>query len=214
MCCDWIWSATLSSSTCEPNESSLQCEDRIFNPSIAIVSLEENWGGKTADDYEGFLRTILDYLINEGVLPILATKADNFEGDHSINLTIIKLATEYEVPLWNFWLAVQPLPNHGLRDSFYLTYDTPHFDNPENMSAAWPWRNLTALQAIDAVWNAVSNQWWTPIKKCTPRPEGGRPKGAVPLYRISPKKSTSSSKPRKKISHQPSPSTGGRYIYC
>ncbi len=141
---------------CEPNESSLQCEIRIFNPSIAIVSLEENWGGKTAEDYEGFLRTILDYLISEGVLPILATKADNFEGDQSINLTIIKLAAEFEIPLWNFWLAVQPLPNNGLRDSFYLTYDTPHFDNPDNMKSAWPWRNLTALQTLDAVWKAVS----------------------------------------------------------
>jgi hypothetical protein len=141
---------------CEPNENSLQCEIRVFNPSIAIVSLEENWGGKTAEDYEGFLRTILDHLISEGVLPILATKADNSEGDNSINLTIIKLAAEYELPLWNFWLAVQPLPNHGLRDAFYLTWATPHFDNPENMRAAWPWRNLTALQVLDAVRIAVS----------------------------------------------------------
>lgn len=141
---------------CEPNESSLQCEIRVFNPSIAIVSLEENWGGKTAEAYEGFLRTIIDYLISEGVLPILATKGDNFEGDHSINFTIIKLANEYELPLWNFWLAIQPLPNQGLRSEFYLTYDTPHFDNPENMEAAWPWRNLTALQTLDAVRKAVS----------------------------------------------------------
>lgn len=142
---------------CEPNESSLECEVRLYNPSITIVSLEENWGGKTAEDYEGFLRTIIEFLISEGVLPILATKADNYEGDNSINLTIIKLAIEYELPLWNFWLAVQPLPNHGLRDDgFYLTYATPHFDRQENMQASWPWRNLTALQVIDAVRIAVS----------------------------------------------------------
>lgn len=141
---------------CEPNEGSLQCEIRVFNPSIVIISLENNWGGKTAEEYEGFLRTILDYLISEGVLPILATKADNFEGDNGINLTIIKLAAEYELPLWNFWLAVQPLPNHGLIDDFFLTYSTPYFDNPYNMQAAWPWRNLTALQSLDAVRKAVS----------------------------------------------------------
>ncbi|MEK6220940.1 MAG: hypothetical protein N2D54_01675 [Chloroflexota bacterium] len=142
---------------CEPNENSLECEIRLYNPSITIVSLEENWGGKTAEDYENFLRTIIDTLISKGVLPILATKADNYEGDNSINLTIIKLAVEYELPLWNFWLAVQPLPNHGLReDGFYLTLGDPHFDRPENMQASWPWRNLTALQVLDAVRIAVT----------------------------------------------------------
>lgn len=142
---------------CEPNENSLACEVRVYNPSVAIVSLEENWNSRTADQYEEYLRTIIEYLIGEGVLPILATKADNLEGDNSINQTIVRLAGEYEIPVWNFWLAVQPLPNHGLeKDGFHLTLAGPYFDDRTHMKSGWPWRNLTALQALNAVMLAVS----------------------------------------------------------
>lgn len=142
---------------CEPNENSLSCEVRIFNPSIAIVSLEENWSSRTAEEYEEHLRTIIEFLIEGGVLPVLVTKADNVEGDHSINTTIVKLAGEYEIPLWNFWLAVQPLPNHGLKkDGFHLTLAGPYFDSKWHMKAGWVWRNLTALQTLDAVWRTAN----------------------------------------------------------
>jgi hypothetical protein len=59
--------------------------------------------------------------------------------------------------LWNFWLAVQPLPDHGLwKDGFHLTVGNNDFSDPLAMRYAWPIRNLTALQALDAVWHAVS----------------------------------------------------------
>ena len=87
------------------------------------------------------------------MLLILATKADNLEGDHSINAAIAEIAYEYDIPLWNFWAAVQPLPDNGLtEDGFHLTYAQPFFDDPFRMEQGWPWRNLTALQAIDTVW--------------------------------------------------------------
>lgn len=142
---------------CEPGENLLACEVRLHNPSVILVSLDGNWEGRTAEEYEEYMRRILEFLINEGVLPILSTKADNLEGDHSINAVIVKLAAEYQIPLWNFWAAVQPLPNHGLRsgDDFYITIAGPHFDNPVNMKAAYPWRNLTALQSLDALLNAI-----------------------------------------------------------
>jgi hypothetical protein len=142
---------------CAPNEHSLACEVRIFNPSVAIVSLEENWSDRTAETYEEHLRTIIEYLIDAGILPILATKADNLEGDHSINKIVVRLAGEYEIPLWNFWRAVQPIPNHGLqKDGFHLTLAGPYLDDPWHMKAAWPWRNLTALQSLDAVLQSVN----------------------------------------------------------
>lgn len=141
---------------CDPNESPLACEASVHNPSVALVSLEENWSQRSPEEYEKHLRTIVESLIAEGVLPILATKADNLEGDHSINTTIAKLAAEYEIPLWNFWLAVQPLPSHGLHaDGFHLTVAGSHFDDPLRMEKAWPWRNLTALQVLEAVRLAV-----------------------------------------------------------
>lgn len=103
------------------------------------------------------MRKILEYSIENGVIPILSTKADNEEGDFSINATIAKLAWEYEVPLLNYWLAVQTLPDYGLQeDRVHLTWGRNFFDDPEAMSKAWPVRNLTALQALDAVWRKIS----------------------------------------------------------
>ncbi|MBN2557056.1 MAG: SGNH/GDSL hydrolase family protein [Anaerolineales bacterium] len=135
---------------CEPGETPLQCEIRLHNPSIAIISLETWWEG-APENYEGYLRNIVEETIDAGVLPVLATKADNVEGDHHINRIIAMLAAEYDIPLWNFWRAVQPLPNHGLsEDGFHLTFAASYFDDPERMESAWPWRNLTALQVLDA----------------------------------------------------------------
>jgi len=160
---------------CFPNETPLACELRVHKPSMAIISFEEWWSEKPAEVYEGHLRTIVEYAISQGTVPILATKADNVEGDHSINKAIVEVAKEYDVPLWNFWRAAHPLPNHGLYYEeewgwFHLTYgggehihfegpggDCNHFDDPTCLQYAWPWRNLTALQSINAVWRDAQN---------------------------------------------------------
>ena len=142
---------------CLPNESPLECEFRINRPSIAIITMETWWGGDPAG-YESYLRAIIEFSIAHGTVPILGTKADNIEGDGAINQVIVKLAKEYDVPLWNFWAAVQPLPDHGLiADGFHLTWARNYFDQPAVMQNAWPWRNLTALQAIDAVWREANS---------------------------------------------------------
>lgn len=143
---------------CQQGESPLTCEFRRANPSIAIISMETWWYDRPADTYAGYLRQIVEYSIQEGVVPILATKADNLEGDNGINRAVVAVAQEYDVPLWNFWRAVQPLPAHGLTDDqFHLTQGRPFFDDPAQMQGAWPVRNLTGLQALDAVWRGVAD---------------------------------------------------------
>lgn len=140
---------------CDPGETPLDCEIRLHQPSIAIISLETWWEG-APENYEGYLREIIETTIEAGIVPVLATKADNVEGDHHINRIIAALAAEYDIPLWNFWRAVQPLPNHGLsEDGFHLTFAASYFDDPERMESAWPWRNLTALQTLDAARRAL-----------------------------------------------------------
>jgi len=134
---------------CQPGESPMACENRIHNPSVVIISLEVWFEGRTADVYEKYLRQIIEFNIEQGTLPILATKADNVEGDHSINRAIAQLAYEYDLPLWNYWRAVQPLPNHGLDPTdptgFHLNVD------------GWNMRSFSALQVLDAVRRATSN---------------------------------------------------------
>ena len=132
---------------CEPGETPIQCEFRVHNPSIVLISLEVWWDGRSPERYEQYMRRIIEYSIEEGVVPILSTKADNVEGDHSINLTTAKLAYEYDIPLWNFWRAVQDLPYQGIdpdRDGFHITVD------------AWNRRSFTALQSIHSVFSAAN----------------------------------------------------------
>jgi hypothetical protein len=134
---------------CEPGESPMACENRIHNPNVVVISLEIWFEGRTPEVYEKYLRQIIEFNIEQGTLPILATKADNVEGDHSINRTVAQLAYEYDLPLWNYWRAVQPLPNHGLDPTdmtgFHLNVD------------GWNMRSFSALQVLDAVRRATSN---------------------------------------------------------
>ena len=135
---------------CESGETPLACEIRLYQPSFAIVRMEK-WGKKPVEQYEMYMRQIIEFLISKGVVPILATKADNSEGDFSVNYTIAKLAYEYDIPMWNFWAAAYPLPDHGLRDDgFHLKVGYIQFDNPLAMKLGWPVCNLTALQTLDA----------------------------------------------------------------
>ena len=145
--------------TCNTNESPLDCELRTWRPSIVFVSMETWWSEKPAEVYDKHMRQVIERILEAGAVPVIATKADNLEGDHSINATIAQIAYDYEIPLWNFWAAVQPLPNHGLSDDhFHLTFARNFFDDPVRMKSAWPWRNLTALQTLDAVRRGLMEQ--------------------------------------------------------
>ena len=140
---------------CEKGETPLSCELRLNKPAFAFILLGTN-DYNHREVFEPNMRKILDALIAAGVVPILGTKADNMEGDYALNATIAQLAYEYELPLWNFWAATQPLPAHGLQDDLtHLTWAANDFSDPARMQSAWPWRNLTALQTLRTVWNAV-----------------------------------------------------------
>lgn len=131
---------------CLPDETPLECELRITRPTFALISLEFWFAGRSPEIYERYMRQIIEYTISQGVVPILATKADNVEKDHSINLTTAKLAYEYDLPLWNWWAAAQPLGDHGIdsyRDGFHIT------------EQAWNVRSKTFLQTLDHLWEEL-----------------------------------------------------------
>ncbi|MCC6802306.1 MAG: SH3 domain-containing protein [Anaerolineae bacterium] len=142
---------------CEGGETPLLCEERLHNPSIAIINMETWWQQRPASEYEAYLSRIVEFWLDQDVVPILGTKADNLEGDNGINEAIVRVADQYQVPLWNFWLAVQQIPGHGLtEDGFHLTFARDFYDDPVRLEHGWPVRNLTALEALDAVWRALN----------------------------------------------------------
>ena len=141
---------------CLPVETPLACEIRIWNPSFVLISFEVWTPDRPVDAYENYLRQIIEYAISKNVLPIVATKADNLEGNYAINQIVARVAADYDIPMWNFWAAANPLTDQGLlEDRFHLTNGPNYFDSPVSMDLGWPVRNLTALQTIDAVWKAV-----------------------------------------------------------
>lgn len=142
---------------CAKGETPLECETRLHNPSIVFISMEQWWSNRPVSLYEDYLRQVVTFFVERGIVPILATKADNLEGEHRINAAVARVAYDFDLPLWNFWAAVQPLPSHGLwGDGFHLTYAQSFFDDPQMMKQAWPVRNLTALQSLDTVWRFIS----------------------------------------------------------
>lgn len=138
---------------CRANETPLICEIRVYKPAIMLVMFGTNdVKNSSRSAFEKNLKLLLDFAIKNKVVPVLATKADNLEGDGSINAIIARVGYEYQVPVWNYWRAMQDLPGNGLEeDQIHLTYAQPFFDSPENMQKGWPVRNLTALQALEKV---------------------------------------------------------------
>ncbi len=140
---------------CEKGETPIACEFRIHNPLVTFIMLGSN-DASNPKTFEGHMRRAIEYSLEQGVLPILGTKADNVEGDHRINSTIARLAYEYELPLWNYWLAVQDLPNDGLQeDGVHLTFGSIRFDDPAMMKTGWTVRNLNALQVLKITMDAA-----------------------------------------------------------
>ncbi len=145
---------------CSTYETPLTCEYRLNKPMYALISFGTNDANGNVD-FEKALRRVLEMTMGNGTIPILSTKADNAEGDNSLNQTIVKLAREYELPLWNFYAAVQPLPNHGLDAPDHMEHLTEspqgftNFTGDNLKKYGWPVRNLTALQVLDAVRKSV-----------------------------------------------------------
>lgn len=140
---------------CQSNETPLACEYRLQKPAAVFIMLGTNDANHKAT-FEANLRKIIEQTVERGILPVLVTKADNLEGDQMLNRTMVRLAYEFDIPVWNFWLAVQPLPDRGLQpDGAHLTHAPNKFSDPTALLSAWPVRNLSALQVLEVIMRAT-----------------------------------------------------------
>ncbi len=136
---------------CAGGEDPLNCEIRLNNPSVMLIRLGTNDGRAAA--YEANMRVIIDACLAQGVVPILGTKADRFEGDDSINAATRRLAEELRLPLWDFDRAAGTLPNRGLTDdhAHLTTAGRNDYNDPYTLTRGYPVSDLTALVVLDAV---------------------------------------------------------------
>lgn len=126
---------------CLPEETPLSCEYRLKRPSIAFIHFGHN-DVRSMDEinYNNQMRRVIEESLESGVIPVLMTFANHpddglFWQGINLNLELLALAEEYDVPLINLWAASQHLPQCGLEaDNVHLThsgfrylkYDTGH----------------------------------------------------------------------------------------
>jgi hypothetical protein len=134
---------------CTASETPMDCELRIHKPSFVLIMVGTHWEGSRNEFY---MRKILDTLLEHGVIPILATKADNRESDNSINLQTVTLAAEYNVPLWNFWVVPANLPNRGL----YTKKIDQRLGDIYLTEEALELHRFSALQVLDIIRRTVT----------------------------------------------------------
>lgn len=133
---------------CSFAETPVECELRIHNPSFVIIQIGSHFESRNTE----YLRRVITQLIENGVVPILATKADNRELDHRINRDMALLADEFNLPIWNFWAALNDLPNRGL----YTRDDRPYQGDIYLTGEAQEIQRRTALEALNIVWRAAT----------------------------------------------------------
>ncbi|HSB89159.1 MAG TPA: GDSL-type esterase/lipase family protein [Anaerolineales bacterium] len=166
----WTSWSLLSSKEADPTqclegEIPLVCEYRRVRPAFAIIMLGTNDVLQTSPaDYEANMRSILETTMNMGVVPILSSipsldRADVGGRVEALNTVLYNLALEYELPYLDYWAALVSLPHRGLSsDGVHPSVGPASADfTASNLQFGMTVRNLTALEALDAVWRYVTH---------------------------------------------------------
>jgi pSer/pThr/pTyr-binding forkhead associated (FHA) protein/lysophospholipase L1-like esterase len=102
--------------------SALMQEINAIKPGLAIIMFGTNeaLAGEDVATYKDNLKQIVAVLKKEGIIPILSTipdlvpPAEGGERIPAFNQAVKEVALEEQVPLMDYWQALQPLPNKGL----------------------------------------------------------------------------------------------------
>jgi len=138
---------------CLPNETPVQCEIRLHNPSIILIRLGTNDVG-VGLMFEANIRHIVDTAIAAGVIPVIGTKGDRHEGSNENNDALRRIAAEYRIPLWDYDHVADTLPGRGLDidAAHMMTFYAHDYNDPTAFTRGHAMHNLTALMVLDAVW--------------------------------------------------------------
>jgi hypothetical protein len=111
----------------------------------------------TRDNFE----KIVQFCLDNGIIPIMGTKADRFDGEANYNNESIRaLAAQYQLPLWDFDLIAETIPQRGLGpDKVHMTGFYAHdWRLPQAFTTGVGVHNLTALIVLDKVWRIIRDE--------------------------------------------------------
>lgn len=150
---------------CQPNESPLDCEYRIKQPSVAFILFGPNdIRSMTETEYGEQMRLIVEATLERGIIPVVFTFSADPDVElwwQSINFNreLMTLADEYQIPVINLWVATRLLPDYGLDvDGIHLAHSGYFYLKLSNGDEAFygvTLQNLLALRMLDEIRKTV-----------------------------------------------------------
>ncbi|CAN5418333.1 hypothetical protein BH10CHL1_BH10CHL1_42140 [soil metagenome] len=150
---------------CQNEESALTCELRVLKPSIALIMVGTNDLERFNDleRYRTDLTHIITTTVAAGVIPVLSTLPPRLDDANlgarvaSYNQVVREVAQAQQIPLWNFWQALQgaQMINQGISEdgvhpnlaSCGASVCAADFTS-EGLRYGYNQRNFTALQVL------------------------------------------------------------------
>ena len=150
---------------CQPNESPLECEYRIKQPSVAFILFGPNdVRSMTEVEYGEQMRMIVEDTLERGIIPVVFT----FSADPDVELwwqsvnfnrELIKIADDYKIPVINLFTATRTMPDYGLdEDGIHLAhsgYFYLKFSKGDEAFYGVTLQNLLALRMLDEIRKTV-----------------------------------------------------------
>jgi hypothetical protein len=156
-----------------PDDVALRCELRQIRPAVALLEIGTNDmvdDSGQAIDPAGFdrfrtgLRQVIEDLLDAGVVPVVSTLPPRRNPIETAplpprwNAEIIRIARDLQVPVWNYWLALQSASQTGM--AYDWVHPSPAPTGAGDLrDAAMDWgfnvRNLTALQVLEKIGRVV-----------------------------------------------------------
>jgi LysM repeat protein len=156
----WSWnnSTWADKDQCLPDEGPVACEYRVFKPSVAFIVLGSNDVG-VPEYFRTSMEDLVQFTIEQGVIPIIVTKADRHEGDSNVNNIIMKeTAAKFNVPLLDFDAVAGTMPNRGIdpADGTHLMFYYAHdYSVPAAFTRGHAIHDLTSVITLDKLWRVL-----------------------------------------------------------
>jgi hypothetical protein len=147
---------------CQSEETPLACEYRIQKPSIALIMVRTSDAKALASgQYHSELTQIVQYTLSQGIIPVLSTVpywGPNNPDTTVINDTIRRVAAENNIPIWDFWITSEQLPNRGVTQDYHIAdpaYTRSTYFDSDSLQMAVTRRNLEALEVLHMILTQV-----------------------------------------------------------
>lgn len=144
-------------------KTTLECAYDTLTPAFAVILIGTVSLPAGVSGFQAGLQSIVDITVARNIIPILTTIPPRLDGSYNIagfNSAVSQVATSSDVPLIDWYAAMQALPGQGIGSDGVHPSWSPN-GNTADFSAAglnygWNVRNIITLEALRMVRAAVA----------------------------------------------------------